>query len=181
MKKYITLIALITLVQLNFAQTAVNGEVIKNFGKTYSVENPTFKTDTTSIHKVVFDVNRNFDDPSRPNPLIESAARYLNMHEKAGVPIQNMYVALVFHGDAANDVLSKEVYAQRSGYADEINPNVELLSALAEKNVQLILCGQTAANREITKNDLHKDVDLALSAMTALVQLQSRGYRLIQF
>ena len=61
------------------------------------------------------------------------------------------------------------------------NPNISLLSALAEKGTSIIICGQTAAHKNITKTDVQKDVQFALSAMTALVQLQNENYRLINF
>ena len=164
------------------AQTQEAGNVINDFGKTYIVESPDFKTNTTETLKVVFDVGRSFDNPSKPNPLIETAARFLNMHEKAGVSIENMEVALVIHGAAANDLLIAEAYKEHNKLeTQDYNPNGKLITALAEKGVTIILCGQTAAHRNITKENLHPDVKLALSAMTALVQLQNDGFRLINF
>lgn len=154
------------------------GAVIKEFGSTYEVENPDFKTDLENDLKVVFDVGRSFGDSTKVNPLINTAARYLNMHVNAGVPFKNLKVALVIHGNAANDILKDKVYQKKFGIK---NPNTDLITALSEKGVQIILCGQTAAHRKITKLDIHPKIQLALSAMTALVQLQNKNYKLINF
>tara|TARA_R100001369_G_scaffold22674_1_gene41283 strand:- start:39973 stop:40473 length:501 start_codon:yes stop_codon:yes gene_type:complete len=162
-----------------FAQEPVAGNVIKDFGRTYKVEDPDFKTDTTQIFKAVFDIAKTSEDPSKPNPLLETAARFLNMHQMAGVPSKNIIVALVIHGSASQDILNDQVYSERVSVAT--NPNTLLLTELANHGVEIILCGQTAAHRKITINEAHPNTKIALSAMTALVQLQNQGYQLINF
>jgi len=159
-------------------QKPKNGNVIKDFGKTYEVEHPDFKTDTHSELKVVFDIGRSFGDSTKINALINTAARYLNMHATAGVSLDQMKVALVIHGNASNDILNDQKYLSKFGIH---NPNTPLLSALHQKGVQIILCGQTAAHKNISKSDVHTNVQFALSAMTALVQLQNKNYKLIIF
>jgi len=66
------------------------------------------------------------------------------MHAQAGVPVENLHVACVFHGTAAKDVLTNEVYRERYGVD---NPNEPLLEALAEAGAQMYLCGQSAFAR----------------------------------
>jgi intracellular sulfur oxidation DsrE/DsrF family protein len=56
-----------------------------------------------------------------------------------------------------------------------------LIGALTDAGVRIILCGQTAAYRDISKDDLLPNVELALSAMTAHAQLQQSGYTLNPF
>ncbi|GAA4277331.1 hypothetical protein GCM10022259_20550 [Aquimarina mytili] len=140
--------------------------------------NPDYKTDTLHDLKVVFDIGRTFADSSKVNPLINTAARFLNMHEGAGVSTEKLKVALVIHGSAAYDILNNENYKTKYGID---NPNAKLVSALSEKGAHIILCGQTAAYRNITKTKTLPEVQYALSAMTALVQLQNENYRLINF
>ncbi|PKG43393.1 DsrE family protein [Psychroflexus sp. MES1-P1E] len=53
--------------------------------------------------------------------------------------------------------------------------------AVAEHNIEIILCGQTSKHRLISKKGLHPDVKIALSAMSALIQLQNEKYALINF
>ncbi len=159
-------------------QKSKEGNIITKYGKTYEVVNPDFKTNKQQDLKAVFDIGRTFKDSSKINPLFNTAARYLNMHAEAEVPLKNLKVALVVHGSAANDVLNDSKYKIKYGID---NPNTPLLSALSKKGVQIILCGQTAAYRNITKQDALPQVQIALSAMTALVQLQNQHYRLINF
>lgn len=154
------------------------GTVILDYGNIYDVTSPDFKTDTKNDLKVVFDVGRTFKDSTKVNPLLNTAARYLNMHTNAGVALEKLKVALVIHGSAAYDIVNNEKY--KAKYKVD-NPNTGLVTALSEKGVQIILCGQTAAYRNISKEDALPEIKFALSAMTALVQLQNENYRLINF
>lgn len=162
-----------------YSQDYVQGNVIPEYGYTYTVNSPEFKTDTTSVLKVVFDVSRSFD-PSKPNNLIETAARFLNMHEKAGVDPKNMDLALVIHGKAVQDVLKVDFYTEKYSEVKE-NPNLPLIEALTKNGVKIILCGQSAAHYNVTRAKVNDNINFALSAMTALVQLQNDNYRLIKF
>jgi len=178
-KQFLLFIALLT-TSYNFAQEVNAGQVIKDYGKVYTITNPDFKTDTTAQFKAVFDIARNFEDPAKPNALIETAARFINMHREAGVPSENIKVALIIHGSAFTEVLKDEFYHDKFPEIS-INPNAELISQLANQGVQIILCGQTAAHRNISRAKALTEVQIALSAMTALVQLQNNGYQLISF
>ncbi|MDR5590862.1 DsrE family protein [Christiangramia sp. SM2212] len=178
MKKMIFAFLIMLTCQVN-SQEAEPGNVITSYGKTFDVKSPEFKTDTTSVLKVVFDVDRPFK-ASEPNALIETAARFLNMHEKAGVNPRNMKVALVIHGKAVKDVLKDEYY--QDTYTEETsNPNSGLIKELANNGVEIILCGQSAAFYKVTREKAMDEVKYSLSAMTALVQLQNDGYQLIKF
>lgn len=159
-------------------QEPKNGIIIPEYGKTYILTTPDFKTDTKNELKVVFDIGKSFKDSTKVNPLFNTAARYLNMHVEAGVAYENLKVAMVVHGSAANDLLNNKNYIAKFGID---NPNTPLLSLLSKKGVLIIICGQTAAYRNLSKESLHPDVQFALSAMTALVQLQNKNYRLINF
>ena len=76
------------------------------------------------------------------------------------------------------DMLSSAAYKTRFGVE---NPNEPLLAALRSKGVRIILCGQTAAHKGFGRQELAPGVEVAISAMTALVVLQSDGYQLISF
>lgn len=152
------------------------GPVIAEFGPVYTVENPDFGTDTEATYRVVFEVSQGADDPADVNPRIETLARFLNMHAQVGVPRENMKLALVLHGTAGKDALGHEGYRKRFGTD---NPNGALLEALSEYGVRVILCGQTQMHRGLGRDELASHVEVALSAMTALVSLTSEGYRLI--
>ena len=57
----------------------------------------------------------------------------------------------------------------------------KLLEELMANGAQIIFCGQSSYSRDFPKADLINGVQLSLSAMTALIQLQDVNYRLIKF
>jgi intracellular sulfur oxidation DsrE/DsrF family protein len=160
------------------AESAHSGPAIEQFGPVYDVESPDFVTPTDMTYRAVFDVALSPEAPDQLNPRIESLARFLNLQVRAGVKPEQIKLALVVHGAAGKDLLSNAAYKYRLGID---NPNTPLLAALQSKGVRVILCGQTAAHKGFARAELAPGVETALSAMTALVVLQSEGYELISF
>jgi intracellular sulfur oxidation DsrE/DsrF family protein len=159
-------------------EPAGTGPLIEQFGPVYDVGRPDFATPTDLVYRAVFDVGPSPDAVDQVNPRIESLARFLNMHARAGVKPEQMKLALVVHGAAGKDMLSSAAYKSRFGVE---NPNAPLLAALRAQGVRVLLCGQTAAHKGFAREELAPGVELALSAMTALVALQADGYALISF
>jgi len=155
-----------------------NQKIIKDFGQTFNVENPDIKTDMDANHKIIFDVTQSSEDKSVVNKYIETAARFLNMHAKAGLKPEQLHVAMTLHGGAWQDVMTNEAYKEKFGVD---NPNFELINQLTEAGVDIILCGQTAGARGLNKTNVNPNVKFALSAMTALLQYQNNGYRFLKF
>jgi intracellular sulfur oxidation DsrE/DsrF family protein len=154
------------------------GPVIEAYGPVFSAPEDAFKLKKDTHYKVTMDVSASMDNPQDLNRHFESAARFLNMHARNGVGPENIDFAIVVHGAAAKDLLNDDAYKARF---EESNPNTALLNALGEAGVKIYLCGQSAAYREIKTQDLNPSVDMALSAMSAHVRLQSEGYTLIPF
>ena len=157
---------------------ASTGPVIADFGPVFEVASPDFETDLERDYRAVFDVARSGGEKGETNPSIVTVARFLNMHARAGVPEDRLEAALVLHGSAGKDALSHRAFRERFG---RDNPNARLVRELHESGVKIILCGQTAASRGFERDELAEPVELALSAMTALVSLQADGFRLIAF
>lgn len=154
------------------------GPIIENYGKVWKIDNPDYKTQTDSEFKVVFDIMNSPEDLSQRNASIETAARFLNMHAQSGVTKENMKIALVVHNKASKDICTNKAYNDRYGVD---NPNTEMITALMNAGVEFVFCGQSSASRNFPKKDLQPGVQLGLSAMTALIQFQNKGYRLIKF
>ncbi|PRX54732.1 DsrE family protein [Flagellimonas meridianipacifica] len=170
--------SILILPMLISAQEKKAGPVLKEYGKVWKIENPDFATDTTMEYKVVFDVMNSPKSPTALNRSIETAARFLNMHAQSGVPESQLKVALVIHGKAAKDVITNQAYQARFGSP---NPNHDMINQLMDSGVEIILCGQSSKSRDYPKEDLISGVQISLSAMTALIQLQNKGYQLIKF
>jgi intracellular sulfur oxidation DsrE/DsrF family protein len=144
------------------------GPIIADYGPVASVEGAMPIAPGTRF-RVAFDI-ADASDGDAVNRRLETAARFLNMHVRSGVPKANMEVALVVHGPASADLTKRPD-----------NPNADLIAALVEADVSIVLCGQTAAYRGIDQSDLLPGITLSLSAMTAHAQLQQQGYTLNPF
>ena len=153
------------------------GPIIQDFGPYLAVAEPGFETPTDQPMKAVFDVAQS-PEPGEPSRHLETPARYLNMHAGSGVSKDKLQAAVVIHGRATRDLLTDAAFQKRFGMD---NPNRALVEALIAADVEVILCGQSAAFGGYDKSELLPGVKLALSAMTALVSLQNQGYRLIAF
>jgi intracellular sulfur oxidation DsrE/DsrF family protein len=147
------------------------GPVIAEYGAVADVEGAAPIPPNTRF-KVVFDVSE-AAAAGAVNRRLESAARFLNMHVRAGVPRQNIRLAIVVHGAAA-----RELTRPSEG---ETNANAGLIAALIANGVDIYLCGQAAARYDIGAEDLLPGVRLSLSAMTAHALLQQDGYTLNPF
>ena len=148
------------------------GPVITAYGKVAAV--PSAPPIAASARfQVAFDV-ATAAEPGKISRQLESAARFINMHAAAGVPKENLKLAIVVHGGAAIDLT-------RDAKFGSTNPNAGLIAALQRAGVSIQLCGQTAAARDISADDLLPGVTMALSAMTAHALLQQAGYTLNPF
>ena len=161
---------------MNEKSTFTDGPVIVGYGKHAAVKQ-SFPLDRNADYKVVFDISKQ-SDSTEVNRKINTLARFINMHVANGIPLSNIHLALVAHGKAGFDLLNDEAYKNKF---TQDNPNTELLTKLLENNVQIILCGQSAAYYKIENKQLNKGVKMALSAMTAHNVLQRQGYTLNPF
>lgn len=177
-KHLFPLIAIFIIKSSLIAQNKQTGPIIKDYGKVWAIENPDFKVNPEKEYKAVFDIMNSPESHDRVNASIETAARFLNMHAQSGVPAKNLKVALVVHNKASKDVIDNDAYKKKYGTD---NPNQELIKALIDAGGQIIFCGQSSVSRGYPREDLIEGVQLSLSAMTALIQLQDEDYRLIKF
>ncbi len=159
-------------------QQKSTGPVINEFGPVYKIENADFQVDLNQDFKAVFDVMESPESHEMINPAIETAARFLNMHAQAGVLVNRLKVALVIHNKASKDIISHTAYLQKFGRE---NPNLKLIQAIMDAGGQVIMCGQSSISRGFPKEEFIPGVQLSLSAMTALIQLQNDNYQLIKF
>lgn len=160
------------------AQQENTGPVIQGYGAVWDIPQQSYPTDTTKTFRVVFDVMQSPEDKTAVNPWMETAARFLNMHARGGVPPEALKVALVVHNQASTDLLDDPFYQDLFGVS---NPNAPLLKELMDFGADVIFCGQSSHAREVPIEQTLPGVRLSLSAMTALIQLQDSGYRLIKF
>ena len=180
-KKLLLSILLLILSQIAQAQPLYPpqaGPIIEPWGAVFDMEDLDLETPTDHIYRVVFDVASAPAQHEALNAQLNTVARFLNMHARAGVPVENMAVAVVLHGGAGKYVLNNDAYVARY---EVPHTNLALMEALDAAGVTFYMCGQTAVNRGFAPEERNGVVKMALSAMTALLSLQNEGYQLIAF
>jgi intracellular sulfur oxidation DsrE/DsrF family protein len=143
------------------------GPVIEDYGPVADVQSA-LPVPADAVLRHTFDVAKRAEDGALNRTLV-SAARFINMHARAGVHADRIKVAVVVHGTAVHDV------------AGEAPASAGLVAALVDQGVQILVCGQSAAYYDVTTDDLLPGVEMALSAMTAHALLQQQGYTLNPF
>lgn len=176
-----TLLFLLSLIVASPASAAdvTSGPVIADYGKVAEVET-TMPLPADVALRHAFDVTEGAK-AGEVNRGFDSAARFVNMHARAGVPTDRIQAAIVVHGPAVLDLLNAQAYAKRRDGKDNANANAPLVAALIAHNVRVIVCGQSAAAQDVANADLLPGVEVALSAMTAHALLQQQGYTLNPF
>lgn len=154
-----------------------SGPIIKDYGKIAEV-NSSLVIPAGMKFKVAFDLS-SAAKPAELNRSIDTLARFINMHVAAGVKLEDISVAMVVHGKAANDMTKDSVYQQLN--AGQKNVNKDLIAQLVKHGAKFYVCGQTAAYYGITPNDLLPGVEMALSALTAHAVLAHDGYSVNPF
>ncbi|WOJ97198.1 DsrE family protein [Congregibacter brevis] len=154
------------------------GPIVPSFGPVMMPPPGSYNLDPDVHYKVSMDMYTTPDFPEDQNRHLISAARFLNMHARNGIPAENIDFALIVHGKAAKDLLTDEAYQARY---NEPNPNTALLKELHAAEVPIYLCSQTAAFRGMAPEEFSPTVTMSLSAMTAHVRLQQEGYTLVPF
>lgn len=152
------------------------GPVFNEFGPHAPVDGATGLSPDSEF-RIAFDVA----DPAEEGALnreFESPARFINMHVAAGVPENQIDIAIVVHGKAVLDLLSDEA---RSDRAMQANTSRAMVSAMLARGVRFIVCGQSAAVWGIRGDNLIDGVEMELSAMTVHAKLQQRGYTVNPF
>lgn len=147
--------------------TFTTGPVFTEFGPVAAVD-ATMSIPPGTVFRHSFDVATKAAS-GEPNSTLMSAARFINMHARDGIAADDIQVAVVVHGQAVFDV------------ADNQSSSAALVAVLVENGVRIIVCGQSAAYRDISVDDLLPGVEMALSAMTAHAVLQQQGFTLNPF
>lgn len=176
--RYTLFILIFPVLLLGQSTVKKSGPIIEGYGQVWEIAEPDFNTNTMMTYKVIFDINSTPESPTQVNAQINTLARFLNMHANAGVPTQNMEVAAVFHNKASTDILSGIHYHEKHGVD---NPNELLIDLLIDNGVKLYFCGQSSLSRDVPKEKIIEGIDIALSAMTVILDHTNRGYTLIKF
>ena len=152
--------------------------VIKDYG---AVEVVNFKVELPNPNQEYKLINEMYTRQENKESLygrLDYAARIVNAHVAAGVPQENVKLALVIFSGAAPTVLSNEAYKARFGVD---NPNIELIKELTSKGVELFVCGQSLHARGIDEDEVTDEVGLSVSALTIMTTYHLLGFVPLKF
>lgn len=180
MKKIILLFVLTIYLTNSYSQEnkKIKEPVVKGFGQVYQIAEPDLLLDKNTKYKVIFDIYSDEGSEKKTNASVNTVARFINMHAENGIKPENLDIVVVLHGAATKNSLSDKAYKEKFKIN---NPNSKLIEALTEDNVKVYVCGQSFTHRKYSKEELSNNVKMSLSALTALVYYQSKGYQLITF
>lgn len=112
--------------------------------------------------------------PNEINSAIRKVARFVNIYAGAGQKPATVQIAVVLHGDATLCALNSKAYAKKFQTPD--NPNIGLLKVLKKYGVEFCVCGQSLASKGFSAQDVTPEVNVAVSALTAIVNRQIDGF-----
>lgn len=155
-----------------------DGPLVEGFGHHVDLPDADFETRTDQVYKVAFELFQPLGRPERVHMRLEAAARFMNMHAHAGVPKEHLQVKLILHGGGTQTAMTNEAYRERHNVD---NPNLALLQALSDAGVEIFLCEQSRILNGLDADEVAAPVKSALSAMTAVVNLQAEGYQFLTY
>jgi len=180
MKSFLFILFVTAFVTINYSQGKNTNPTtkIKDFGQVYQIAEPDLLLDKNTKYKVIFDIYSDEGGEKKTNASVNTVARFINMHVENDIKPENLDIVVVLHGAATKNSLSDKAYKEKFKIN---NPNSKLIEALTEDNVKVYVCGQSFTHRKYSKEELSNNVKMSLSALTALVYYQSKGYQLITF
>lgn len=140
------------------------------------VQNITSMPDPKKEVKLIFDFTQatsTGNQAKKINEGLEEVARILNLHIAAGVKKEKLKAVIVFHSGSITSVMTNEFYQQKF---QATNPNLDILGQLSLAGVELVICGQSLALREIPHPNVLPQVKIAYAAKTTLSKYQGDGY-----
>lgn len=175
MKK--TVILLLAVISFStYAQTP-SSELVPEYGIINDISNVT-DPDPNLDYKIVIDLKSKSPDPSKINPGLNNIARLLNLHAAGGISADKLKVVAAIHGNATYLVLDNKGYQKKYGVD---NPNLDLISQLKNAGVDLKVCGQSLIARNNGFDNVNEEIDVALSMLTVVTEMQQKGYGLLVF
>ena len=122
--------------------------------------------------KVVIEATGTGPDPAQPLPGLVRAATLLNLAGASGLRASDIEIVVVLHGDATSAALNDATYK----VSRRDHPHADLIKKLKAAGVRLLVCGQALQRRGYDPMSVRSEVGIAASAVTAVVNLQGRGF-----
>lgn len=157
------------------AQSAWQGPAI-SYGKVREMSDGAVPLNPEHSYKLIFNISQGGQTPAELIPGVVRAARFLNLAELAGVPKENVQLAVVIHGPATRSVLKQDNFEERF---EGRNQNLDLFAELRKAGVEIFVCGQALAHMQLDPDWVTDDVEVATAALTVIAEYQLRGYHVM--
>jgi len=148
---------------------------IQNYGGVFPVPFTTDRPDPTKHYKFVIELGKAVKDSAHVADWLDYAAKLYNIHRYAGIPKENIEMAIVIYAGSTPMVLNNPKYQSEFKLN---NPNIPLLEELFKNGIRVIVCGQSMIKQDLLPGDIYPGVRMALSRLTATSDLMEKGYRL---
>lgn len=123
--------------------------------------------------KILVDITAD-SDRAQPHAAVEKVLRFVSIYAAAGERPADAKIAVVLHGAATCAALDDEAYAKHC--RQKGNPTLAVIQSLRDAGVEFYVCGQSLAHSGYAVDEVSPQVQVAVSALTANVNLQSDGY-----
>lgn len=148
---------------------------VKDYGKVKLYDDAAMMPDKNIDYKIVFQLNSD-ETKEDVNAGLWHMARTMNLLKGSGVPDDHIHLVGVISGKATPVVMSNKAYQKKNG---KDNPDIKLMKELSDNGAKLYVCGQAAAEHQITEKDLNDYVVFTLSALIDIPEFQYKGYALM--
>lgn len=176
MKKYLFLMILIcSTVGFIQAQEIVY-PAIQGYGGVNEVPFESEKPDPSKHYKLVVELGDRNPDTKKVDDALDYAARMYNLHIYAGIPKENLEVAIILYGGSGPIALNDIEYKKRF---EVENPNAELLDEMQKAGIKIVVCGQTMMKQRMLPENLYPGLIPAISRFTAFTDFMQKGYQVI--
>ena len=150
--------------------------VIQGYGGVQPTDGAAERPDKRVRYRVVFNVTKAAPAPGRVNPALDKMARFINLLGADGVRATRGDLIAIVHGPATALVMDNASYRAKFGVD---NPNLELIERLRQTGAEVHVCSQALAGNKILRKTVSSTVQVDVSALTTLANLQLRGFALI--
>ncbi len=175
MKKTVALLFLLIFVAFVSRAQEIVFPAIQGYGGVNTVPFEVEKPDPDKKYRFVIELGDRIVDKALVADMLDYAARMYNLHRYAGIPKENIELAIVVYSGSTPMVLSNQTYRKRF---DQENPNTALLDELHRNGIQVIVCGQSMMKQKLLPEDIYPGIRRAVSRFTATTDLLGKGYQL---
>lgn len=150
--------------------------VIEGYGKIKYSKNVAVQPENNLEYKIVYKITTD-EIREGVNKGLNGIAHAINMLGCANIKNNNVKIVATIQGPATSIILTDDAFKKKFG---KNNPNSKIIELLSSYGVDLFVCSQATAYRDINKFEINKNIIEALSGSSVLLNYQLKGYALMQ-